>query len=109
MAEIVRGGRWYRHPRQARRIKPPVEFPDVMLYGPYADRHDIWVGLYWVHNVQGWDGGWWESWRFYLVLLPCVVLRVDVDRSLRATRAYRRWVRGQGWNPRPGYHRWRAP
>jgi hypothetical protein len=101
-----RGRRWHRHPRQRDAEKPPVAYPDVLLYGPYLDRHDTWIGLYWVHNVQGWDGGWWEGWRLYLVPLPCVVFRVDVDRSLRATRAYRRWVRETGNDPRPGYRRW---
>jgi hypothetical protein len=102
-----RGRRWHRHPRQMDAEEPPVAFPDVTLYGPYLDRHDTWFGLYWVHDVQGWDGGWWESWRFYLVLVPCVVLRADVDRSCRATRAYRRWTAAAGVDPRPGYRRWR--
>jgi hypothetical protein len=89
-------------------------FPDVTFCGPYADRHDLWIGLYWEHSVQGWDGGWWEGWRFYLVPVPAVVLRADVDRSGRATRAYRRWVAQRRANgatisdPRPDYRRWRA-
>jgi len=85
--------------------KPPVAFPDVTFYGPYADRHD----LYWVHQVQGWDGGWWEGWRFYLAVPGLVLLRADVDRSERATRAYRRWVAASARpDPRPGYRRWKA-
>jgi hypothetical protein len=70
---------------------PEQDYPRVKFKGPYFDPHDTWVGLYWVHDVQGWDGGWWEGWRFYLVLLPAVVLRLTVDRSNRDTRAYRRW------------------
>jgi hypothetical protein len=56
---------------------------------------DLWVGLYWKHDVQGWDGGWWEGWWFYLALLPTLVLRLNIDRSNRATRAYRRWKASQ--------------
>ena len=52
---------------------------------------DCWVGLYWVHDVQGWDGGWWEGWRFYLILIPMLPLRLTIDRSNRNTRAYQRW------------------
>jgi hypothetical protein len=102
------GRRWHRHPRQMDAEKPPVAFPGVTLYGPYADRHDLWLGLYWVHQVQGWDGGWREGWRFYVAVPGLVVLRVDVDRSLRATRAYRRWAAASGVDPCPGYRRWRA-
>jgi hypothetical protein len=95
--------------------KPPVAFPDVTFYGPYADRHDLWAGLHWEHSVQGWDGGWWEGWRFYLAVPAVVLLRADVDRSGRSTRAYRRWVTASGRpDPRagrpgqPDYRRWRA-
>jgi hypothetical protein len=56
---------------------------------------DLWVGLYWVHNVQGWDGGWWESWRFYLTPIPMLPIKVTVDRSNKQTRAYKRWRAAQ--------------
>jgi hypothetical protein len=108
MTEPAKGRRWYRHPRQQAAVKPPVIFPDVMFYGPYLDCHDTWIGMYWKHDVQGWDGGWWEGWRFYLVLLPTTVLRMDVDRSGRDTLAFRRWKRETGQNPRPNYRRWKA-
>lgn len=108
---IARGRRWHRHPDDYAAESyacRPIAYPDVMFFGPYLDRHDTWFGLYWVHDVQGWDGGWWEGWRFYLVLLPAVVLRMDVDRSWRATRAYRRWVQATGRaDPRPDYRRWK--
>jgi hypothetical protein len=99
---MIHGHRWYRHPK--RKNEPaPVEYPDVMFYGPYLNRHDVWTGLYWEHNVQGWDGGWWEGWRFYLVLLPTVVLQMDVDRSGKLTRAARKWWTAerarQGYKP----------
>jgi hypothetical protein len=103
---VRRGRRWYRHPSHPDREALPVEFPAVRFYGPFFDRHDIWLGVFWVHSVQGWDGGWWEGWRFYVVLVPTVVLRMDVDRSGYATRAFRRWVREVGYNPRPAYRRW---
>lgn len=56
--------------------------------------HDIWIGLYWVHDVQGWDGGWWEGWRFYVCPLPMIVIKATVDRSNKPTRAYKRWQAG---------------
>lgn len=92
MAEDTpRGRRWYRHPRQQAAPPPPVDMPDVQFFGPYVELRDTWVGLYWDHKIQGWDGGWWESWSFYLVLIPTIVLRMDVDRSNKPTRAWKRW------------------
>ena len=70
-------------------MKTEDDYPRVELRLLFEPR-DCWVGLYWKHNVQGWDGGWWESWTFYLTLLPMLPLRLTVDRSLRNTRAYRR-------------------
>lgn len=85
--------RWYRNPKSYDRESPPIESPDVMLFGPYFKANDTWLGVYWVHNVQGWDGGWFEGWRFYVVLFPTIVLELKVDRSFKQTRAYKKWRR----------------
>jgi len=66
------------------------DYPRVKLRLQFKPR-DCWIGLYWQHRVQGWDGGWWESWTFRLCLLPMLPLQLDVDRSLRETRAYKQW------------------
>ena len=73
------------------------DYPRLKLRLIFEPR-DLWVGLFWKHNVQGWDGGWWEGWSFYLTIIPMLPLRLEVDRSLRNTRAYRRW----GGNGRSG-------
>jgi hypothetical protein len=70
--------------------EPEPDYPRVHLRLVVEPR-DLFIGLHWKHDVRGWDGGWWEGWRFYLVLVPAVVLRLEVDRSNRDTRAYRRW------------------
>lgn len=101
------------HPARATRTLPPWRWPAEyrarwrarQAMGPLAARqhdrpkltvalnlHDMWVGLYWKHDVPGWDGGWWEGWQFYLILIPCVVVALDVDRSNLDTRAWRRYV-----------------
>jgi hypothetical protein len=67
-----------------------ADYPRLHLRLLFCPR-DCWVGLYWVHDVPGWDGGWWESWTFYLCLLPMLPLRLIWDRSNRDTRARRRW------------------
>jgi hypothetical protein len=67
---------------------------------------DLWVGLRVRHDVRGWDGGWWEGWRIRLGLAPALGVDINVDRSSRRTRAFRRWhqactdplcTHGSGW------------
>lgn len=83
---MTRGRRWYRHPRY-RNEAPPIDYRDVQFYGPYLNRHDTWVGLFWDYNDA--ERGVRGMLRLFLVLFPCVVLRVDVDLSF-SSRAFRR-------------------
>lgn len=93
---IRKGRRWHRTDAAfAKDAVPPAEFPDVMFTGPYFEKRDTWIGLFWEHSIQGWDGGWFESWRFYVVLIPTIVFRINVDRSGHLTRAYRQWRQAQ--------------
>lgn len=73
---------------------------------------DVWLGVFWKHLAPGWDGGWWETWTFYVCLVPMLPVIVVVDRSARRTRAFRRWhrstcSRGGDWcaDHAPGWRR----
>jgi hypothetical protein len=76
---------------QAGQVPGEVWYPLVSL-ALLAEPRDLWLGVYWRHDVRGWaSGGWRETWDFYATFVPALPLHLRVDRRHRDTRALRRW------------------